>query len=84
MYATVTSKFGRSRVYAWDVLTLSYFLWPDLFESCVARVDVVDRGESQGRTIRCDTGRDVTLLTAVKSNMEWEERLVSVLAKCSI
>ena len=51
MYAEQAITFGTHDVYAWDVLTLSFLLWPQLFESKVGYVEVVTEGISQGRTV---------------------------------
>ncbi|CCN38708.1 putative Inosine/uridine-preferring nucleoside hydrolase [Vibrio nigripulchritudo SFn27] len=55
----------------WDVLTASYFLWPDIFETRHTQISVVRQGMEQGRTIEDKGGHSVHVLTEVDHAQFW-------------
>uniref|UniRef100_A0A7S1DFY2 Inosine/uridine-preferring nucleoside hydrolase domain-containing protein n=1 Tax=Hemiselmis andersenii TaxID=464988 RepID=A0A7S1DFY2_HEMAN len=80
MYATTMRGIGfwHAGYYAWDVLTASYVLWEDMFETeQVALVVEVDGG-AEGRTRRCERGEGTvaTVLKKVEA-AEWEARILA-------
>jgi inosine-uridine nucleoside N-ribohydrolase len=65
--------------FAWDVLTASYVLWPEIFETEMERIGVCVEGKGQGAIHRKeDGGSAVRVLTRVDA-AEWENRLVRAL-----
>jgi purine nucleosidase len=78
IYAIIGKCFGVQNYYAWDILTVSYLLAPDIFEIKDAKISIYPDGDSQGRTYRCDTGADVKFLSNVDVD-KWENLLISYL-----
>lgn len=60
------------------MLTASYVLWPEIFESCVERIGVCLEGPGEGAVHREEGGGDVLVLTRVDA-ADWGNRLVDAL-----
>eukprot|EP00899_Mesostigma_viride_P015006 jgi/Mesvir1/23506/Mv22348-RA.1 len=81
MYAFTMRGIGfwAAGYYAWDVLTLSYLLWPEIFGVDTIPIDVVVEGKSEGRTRRdAQAGVPVSVLMRVDA-AAWETRLITAL-----
>jgi len=82
-----TECFGDCHVagyFAWDVLTASYVLWPEIFDSEMERIGVCVEGERQGAIYRkVEGGSAVRVLTRVDA-AQWEDRLVRALCSNTV
>ncbi len=70
-YAAVpplTHFITNSTYFLWDVLTTAYVGNPKLTKSVKLNVDVIAHGPSQGRTFKCDDGREVNVINYVERN----------------
>ncbi|MCD9067021.1 nucleoside hydrolase [Staphylococcus pasteuri] len=54
--------------FLWDVLTTAYVGNPKLTKSVKLNVDVIAHGPSQGRTFKCNDGREVNVINYVERN----------------
>ena len=70
-YAAVpplTHFITNSTYFLWDVLTTAYVGNPKLTKSVKLNVDVIAHGPSQGRTFKCNDGREVNVINYVERN----------------
>ncbi len=70
-YAAVpplTHFITNSTYFLWDVLTTAYVGNPKLTKSVKLNVDVIAHGPSQGRTFKCNNGREVNVINYVERN----------------
>ncbi|MBL3399337.1 nucleoside hydrolase [Staphylococcus pasteuri] len=70
-YAAVpplTHFITNSTYFLWDVLTTAYVGNPKLTKSVKLNVDVKAHGPSQGRTFKCNDGREVNVINYVERN----------------
>ena len=75
IYAIICRSFGIQNYYAWDILTVSYILNPNLFDLLDAKISIYSEGPSQGRTYRDnERGNNVKYLANVNVS-EWEKTL---------
>ena len=87
MYATVMLYCAQDIMtgyvgnFAWDVLTASYVLWPDIFSCRDVEISVVVGGESDGQTRRAESGKHVVSVLFTVDTGEWERRIVSALCE---
>jgi purine nucleosidase len=78
IYSIICRTFGTQNYYAWDILTVSYLLNPNIFEIKKAKISICNEGQSQGRTYRDENGNDVQYLSNVNVS-EWEKLLCKYL-----
>jgi len=79
IYAIICRAFGIQNYYAWDILTVSYLLNPNIFTLSDAKISIIELGPSQGRTIRDEeNGNNVKYLSSVNVQM-WETTLYEYL-----
>ncbi len=72
-YALVHSFEANSTYYLWDVLTTLLSNYPELVDSEAINGDVIDHGNSEGRTFKKDDGRPITFVTNVHADAFYDK-----------